>query len=322
MVLAKTGAGLRIAREEMLQSVVAGAVAGTTAGEAWLAIELEKKPYVVIDIDASDSWGNGRLRGPFTDEFSYAMRDASKAPAAAGWATRALTVYDAGGKTCPATVGAQVLVTSSTPHFGEVQTWDGIDGGKPWSKAERARAIYDMSSPKLLGELKIDGDCKPVLVTDATRKVTQYAPAATDDALDDAATAAFRKLQAYAAIQNDFVDNYDGQGKWVDEPTVAGFTDGARRFLVVSAKEGNGCGEFSGALTAVYEDKGGKPVLLSGPDLGYLNVAAIVDLDGDGTIELVGDPEDFSTVTALYEGGPSGFSAASAVEFPFNDCGC
>ena len=91
---------------------------------------------------------------------------------------------------------------------------------------------------------------------------------------------------------------------------MAGFTDGARRFLVVSAKEGNGCGEFSGALTAVYEDKGGKPVLLSGPDLGYLDVAAIVDLDGDGTIELVGDPEDFSTVTALYR------ETATRIELP------
>ena len=237
-----------------------------------------------------------------------------------GFTTR--TVYDARGKKCPAKVGALALVAGGTPHFGEVQTWDGIDGGKPWSKAERARAIYDMSPAKLVGELAIDGDCDPVLVTDAARPVTQFAPAATEQALADAATAAFRKLPAYAAIQQDFVDNYEGKGTWTQAPSVAGFTDGTRRFLVVSAKEGSGCGEFFGALTAIFEDRGGKPVLLSGPDQGYIDVAAILDLDGDGTIELVADPEDFSTVTALYERGAGGFSAARTVEFPFNDCGC
>ena len=322
LVLVKTDGGLRIAREEMLRSVVAGAMAGAAKGQLWLPMKLEGKTYAVLDDAANDAWGSGKLRGPFESVFTYALRDATKAPSAASWATRDLIVYDASGKKCAAKVGALQLIGGGTPHFGEVQIWDGDNGEGPvWSKAERARAIYDMSGPKLIGELAIDGGCEPIVVLDAASPAKVFGQVAADPAGDAKAIAAFRKLPAYGAIQGDFRDNYDGKGAWA-EPSVATYSDGTRRIVVVSAKDGDGCGSFYGALTAVFEDVGGKLTQLSASDQGYVDVTAVVDVDGDGVVELIADPDDYSSVTALYQGGPSGFAVARSIEFPFNDCGC
>lgn len=322
MVLAKSPAGFRIAREEMLQSVVSGMPPTAGAANAWLALELEKKPYVIITLEGDDDWGSGRLRGPFQAGFSYASRDASKKSAGGG----DLVDPRARGlrRQRQALPGQDHRLPAGVrrfPHFGEVQVWDGMDGEKPWSKGQRARAIYDMSTPKLVGELAIDGDCKPLLVTDAAATPGLFTPTAADDAATAAAIAAFRKVGGYTTIQRDFVDDYEGKGPWTETPTVATHRRHPpdRRGL---AHEGNGCGEFYGAMTAVFEDVGGKLKLLSAPDQGYMNVGLVIDLDADGRIELVADPDDASAVSGLYQSGPGGFLPVTVAEFPFNDCSC
>ena len=77
LVLTRTPAGLRIAREEMVRSVV-GSLPATAGGDLWLAFTLEKKPHVLIADTVSDSWGQGPVRGPFEQGFYYATRDASE----------------------------------------------------------------------------------------------------------------------------------------------------------------------------------------------------------------------------------------------------
>jgi hypothetical protein len=324
IVLAKTPAGLRIAREEMVRSVVAGALAGKAGGQLWLPLEVEGKSFAMLDESADDGWGDGKLRGPFDGDYKYALRSAARAPSAASWAARELAVYDDAGKRCPARIGALELIGGGSPHFGELQVWDGIDGGPKWSDAKRARAIYEISGPRLIGELKIEAGCdKPVVVVDAASTAKVFAPAPADSDRDGAAVAAFRRLPAYQSTQKDFVDNYEGKGDWVGAPSVDAFTDGSRTVVVVSAREGDGCGDFYGALTAVFEVTGGKLKALSASDQGYLDVAAVLDVDGDGALELVGDPDDYSVVNALYESkGGGGFVPSKTVDFPFNDCGC
>jgi ketosteroid isomerase-like protein len=299
LALIKGPNGFLIAREEMLLSTVAGAVpAGSPT--VMLVVEVDGHQHVVINTDADAAWGKGRIAGPFAGMHQFAMQDASGATGAAAWQGRALAVYAADGTRCDATVGALRLLGGGSPHFGEMQAWNNdpdMGDGHVWSRAERARAIFEMGSLYLVGELAITGACKPVLAAEpsATPKL-QPDGGAVDPALAEAARTAFRKLPGYADLQRSFVDDF--------------------------ASEGSGCGDFLGQLVAIYEVRAGKPVLVSNPT-EYLRVDAILDSDGDGKIELIGAPEDFSTVTAhLTPDGDGGFTPAAAVSFPFNDCGC
>src|SRR5204863_8493141 len=66
LVLIKGPSGFQIAREEMLRSDVGGAAAAGKAS-AYVVMEIDKKPYVVITADANADWGDGVLTGPIED---------------------------------------------------------------------------------------------------------------------------------------------------------------------------------------------------------------------------------------------------------------
>jgi hypothetical protein len=321
LVLIKGPAGFQIAREEMLRSDVGGAAAAGNAS-AYVVMEIDKKPYVVITADANESWGDGVLTGPIEDFHKLAMMKAPKAPNQDMWRARAMTVFDAAGKSCGGSVGPLWLVSGGTPHFGEVQTWNGdpsaSDDGKVWTPAERAEAVWGMATPYLVGELAVTGDCKPVVAIDTTTKAVVYGMTSNHD--HPAAVDAFKKLPAYAAIQKDFSDNYDGQGDWAT-PGVTIYSGNGRTFVEVSAQEGDGCGEFQGALSVIFEDKGGKLTALPGPD-GFLDVSLLLDTDGDGAVEVVGKVDDFRMMAGLYEAAASAMAPVIEVSFPNNDCGC
>jgi hypothetical protein len=327
MVLVRGKEGFLIAREEMLRSLVGGAAANAQA-TAYVVLTIDKKPHVVITADADPAWGSGRPSGPFEEFHKMATVAASGAPMASAWASRAMKVFAFDGKTCDATVGALKLVAGGTPHFGEVQIWDGDEAmsedGRKWSQAERARAVWDLSSPYLIGELEILGNCAPVIALAPAAKplVTMRQPADPANAAAKAALAAFRKLPDHASLQADWEANYEGKGPWESSATVTSYTGDGRTFHVVSAAEGSGCGDFLGELVAVFEDKGGKPTLISDPSQGFMRIDGIIDSDGDGKVELVGASSDYRMVIGHFVPGPSGFTAATEVSFPNNDCGC
>lgn len=317
-VLAKAATGFQIAREEMVASTV-GAPVAMGADAIGLVLEIDGRYHLVVKPEADVAWASGRITGPFDGMHKYALRTAAAAPMAAEWASKAVTVYDA-GKSCPATVGTLRLVGGGTPHFGEVQLWDD-DEGRTWTPAERARAIYDMGDHYLIGELAVTGDCKPQYATAATAKITVATSADLDDATEAAAVKKFRALTAYKDIQTFFTDD-GGSGEWAPSPAVEGYDLGGKRYVVVGASEGDGCGAFEGALTAIYAIDGANLTLLSNPADGYVDVDALVDSDGDGKPELIGRTPDFSTVVAHFMPIAGGFAATNVVTFPFNDCGC
>lgn len=325
LVLTRGPDGLRIAREELLASVIGGATP-VTAGPIALVVEVDGKQHVVITGDADPAWGTGPIHGPFAGAHKYATRAASKAPAAAAWAGKAMIVYNPDdGASCPATVGALRLLGGGTPHFGEVQVWDGDPAmspdGRVWSRAERARAVYGMGSLYLVGELAITGACKPAYATDAAARVVAYAREPLDDTRRAAALRAFRALPAYAELQRVWKDEFAGKGEWTD-PDPIGHVAGDRRYIVVSAHEGAGCGDFEGALTAVFAVEGAALRLVSDPEGGALEIDALVDSDGDGKVELIGRPGDWSVVSAHLTPTGAGFTPSVTLAFPFRDCGC
>ncbi|MBK9035425.1 MAG: nuclear transport factor 2 family protein [Myxococcales bacterium] len=325
LVLTKGAGGLQIAREEMVRSVVGGPVA-LGADPIALVVEVDGHHHVVISGDASDAWGTGPISGPFQGTHKYALRAASKAPVAADWAGRALAVYTADGRQCAAAVGTLRLLGGGTPHFGEVQEWDGDPSispdGRVWSQPERARAVYAMGELYLIGELAITGDCVPAYATAATAQAVAGTIAPDDAARTAAAVAAFRRLPAYVELQKSFADDFEGKGPWAPSPTVRAYQVGARRYLVVTASEGSGCGDFEGRLAAVFADDAGALTLVSNPADGFVRVDALVDGDGDGQVELIGAVADFSAVTSHFTPVAGGFAPTTTVTFPFNDCGC
>ncbi len=325
LVLARGAHGLRIAREEMLASVVAGQ-GGRAPAAAYLTMTVGDQAYAVLADRADPSWAIGALEGPMAGSggASFALREASKGAAAAGWKGRQLSVYSTRGACASATVRRVVLLGGGTPHFGEVQAWDGQDGAPALSPQQRARAVYDLAPPVLAAELDLDEDCPAkdtVLATEASPPA--YFPLPMPGVFIAGAERAFRKLPAYRALQNDFARNYGGKGPWAPELSARVLEQGTQRVVLVWAKQGSGCGEFYGALTAVFAiDKGDKLRLLTARDQAYFEPRAVLDLDGDGSPEIVGVPDDFSTVSALYQRSSEGYRAVRAVSFPFNDCGC
>lgn len=328
LVLIRGKDGFQIAREEMLRSEVGGAAANAK-GSAYVTMSIGGKPHIVIAPEALAAWGSGPIAGPFEEFHKLATQAATGAPMAAAWNAKALKVHTADGKSCDATVGALKLAAGGTPHFGTVQVWDGDEGmsddGRVWSPAERAREVFGMSDPYLVGELQVTGDCRPVVAVDPAAKAVVFAaqPAAPGDASAAAAIAAFRALPGHKSLQADWASNYDGQGPWESNAAATIFTDGKRRFAAVSAAEGSGCGDFLGELSAIFEDHGGTWKLASDPDQGFMRVDAILDSDGDGKIELIGAMNDFRMVTGHFvPAAAGGFAPALEVSFPNNDCGC
>lgn len=318
-VLARSPTGFQIAREEMVASIV-GAPVAMGADPIALVLEVDGRYHVVIKPDPDDAWATGRITGPFDGMHKYALRAATAAPMAAEWTGKAVTAYTAAGASCPATIGTLRLVGGGTPHFGEVQLWDD-DNGRQWTPAERARSIYEMGSRYLIGELAVTGDCKPTFATAATAKIAVATSADLDDATDTAAVKKFRALPAYKDLQTYFTDD-GGSGEWAPSPGITGYELAGKRYVVVTAREGDGCGAFEGALTAIYALDGANLTLISNPADGYVEVDTLVDSDGDGKPELIGRPHDFSTVSAHFTPVAGGFAPTNMLTFPFNDCGC
>ncbi len=325
LVLVKGPSGFQIAREEMLRSDVGGSAAAGNAS-AYAVMQIDDASYVVVTGDAKPAWGDGILTGPFDDDHQLALMKAPTAPSASAWLGRALTLYDDAGRACTAKVTGLSMVSGGTPHFGEVQVWTGdpamSDDGRVWTPAERADAVWAMGTPYLVAAVESSGDCqKPVVAVDATSTPAIYAKTTLAQADHDAAVAAFRKLPGYKAIQKDWKENWDGQDDWVATPTVAAYSGGGRTFVVVEGKEGDGCGDFSGALSVIFEQAGGKLVPLPGPD-GVMSVKLVLDSDGDGAVEIAGTIDDFRMVAGLYEASAKGMDPVIEVSFPNNDCGC
>jgi ketosteroid isomerase-like protein len=199
MVLTRHQGHYRIAREEMLASTV-GAPPAATAGAVIPTLEIDGRWFAVLAADAEPTWATGAIAGPYQGVHRYALRAATAAPTAGSWLGKPLALYDRAGARCDATVASLHLLGGGTPHFGEIQAWDGdpdSGGTHVYSQAERAQAIYDLSAKYLVGELTITGGCKPAYAATPDRALVPYGEVAVPDAQKSAAIAAFRGLPGY-----------------------------------------------------------------------------------------------------------------------------
>lgn len=336
LVVVKEAGGLRIAREELLRSEVVGAPRPAGRGGVYLVTTIEHQRYVYLALDeAQDAtradWGTGPLEGPLGGDPMLALRDAGKAPAAwASWKGREVAAYAADGTRCQARIESLSLVAGGTPHFGEVQMWNGdasmSDDGRVYTPAERAELVFAMSTPYLVGELEVEGSCAPVVVIEpaggaAARAPVFYPPSEPDADGEKVALKAYRALPEYKALQREWKGEWSGKGEWASHPLVRVYTGADKRYVAVSTSIVS-CGEFSGDLSVLFEERKGKlvPVPLDGAP--ELRPTALFDSDGDGAIEAVAPGSGFGNYETYLTVRDGALTPAAQVVYPFNDCGC
>ena len=320
LLLVRTDMGYRIAREEMLRSVERGSSA---APPGFVVMAVGEKSYVVLSAEADPAWGRGPLRGPYDQDHLLALQDAAP-PDGTRWMWREFKVFGADGRAFDAKVVALALLAGGTPYSGERDRWNGNDPtmeqgrGRIWSQSERAQAVFNMAAPYLVGELAASGDCRPLVAVDPGAATVVF-PAVIDTSATEAALAAFRAQPEYETIQRDFVGNHGGKRPWATKPTTTVYEGAGRRFVLVTASEGAGCGGFWGRLAVLFEDRNGTLRPQTTPD-DYFRLDLLIDVDGDGRLEMIGALEDWRMVRGLFAGKP--LTPVTAASFPFQDCGC
>jgi len=209
---------------------------------------------------------------------------------------------------CEATLQDFYLVKRIEPHFGSLQQWNGEEGAGPrLSDAQVAEEVW--SHFESITDLLLVGQVKGCKGATWARLAELPAPTFSRDerpsqAWVQAALKQFKLLPAYQATQKSYEsevdpkenhpqywENYDGA-----KPTVRIFRFPGENSIWVSlnVSSGRGCGDFSGALWALWEVSGtddpkkAKFKLLNNPDFGsYLEPSAAIDIDGDKRPEIL-----------------------------------
>lgn len=335
LVLVPTAAGLRIAREEMLDSTIVTASSAKGATEDVFLITLGDPRLVVLGAaDARIGIGPPRVvsrTGPMT-----VLREVAKGglpSAIAAYEGQRVALVAESGPRCLARLGKVRLLRRVDPHFGTVQAWNGEDTGVPATPAQIASEAWELASigspegADTFFAANLEGvppECEGALLArpvDANEPlVLTKRPAASNRAAR--AIAAFRALPAHRQLQRELETQHDGKGWWDAyegaSPEVFEWADakGEPRLVVVHARAGTGCGSFGGSLTALFEVANEKLVLLSEKTATHdFEPLAIVDLEGDGTFEIVAEDRLLGRTTA-------GYVPLRSIAPAFLDCPC
>jgi hypothetical protein len=324
MLIALEGDTLKIAREEMLSSRVGSSQTSAKMADVLLVVEVADTQYAVVATGAEAAWGTGALGKPIEDGGLYAVTQATGPglpKAQAAWNGRAIAVYDKAGTACKTTVGALKLLSAVTPHFGTVQYWTDGDGegSPPATDEDIASEVFSEDNLLLVAEL---GACKGVVAVPDTAKPLFLTPKAADAAMEKKAQDAFDALPAAKELQADF-KTYGESGDWYDAPQITTFDKGDTHYVVVVAQGGEGCGDWQGQLSAVFFVDG-KGVLTpqENTDGLFVTPSAMADLDGNGTIEVIGTTSSYGPEWTIIGTDEGMLDTMKTAEFRYSDCPC
>ncbi len=312
LVVVSTKDGLRIAREEMLASSLVDRKAEVPPG--MVVIHDAAGAWMILG-DASDAETTGNpSHGGGGEGFDYSTH--TKLADKHALVGDEVTLYPS-GTTCKI---ADISVMSMlTPHFGTSYEWRGDEDGdgqaesKPLSEREIDAEVAGGGAQHLAADVSgCAGGADDVVGMLAPGAPWREASPSSSAPL----FAAFEQLDEWRAIQAEFADS-GASGEWtasLDALTeISSFSgpDG-RELVAVSARAGDGCGEFEGSLVAIFEVKAGKVVRHAlAPEMPE----AIVDLDADGEPELV-------SKTAVYVRDGDAYTETVTVDLGYRDCPC
>jgi hypothetical protein len=296
MVLVAEGGALRIAREEMLSSLLAAPEGVLAFPDFAFVTEEGDGLFALLERhELSDSANveflsyQAALGTVKPDELPRARRDL---------VGKELVLYGDAGEVCRARAERLVVLARVIPHFGQIQQWRGEQGDPPTQKPQIAQKLAEQagSGTHLALELKATGACSKARWARAADRPpppfydSRDATAAEAEAVLDA----FKALPVYAENQRAF-EQEQHQGSWLTydgaRPSVRMFTRGESSFAFVSAESGIGCGSYRGEGWAIFRAAAGAwQVTSHAPHhVSFFAPSSAFDADGDGVPEFLGD---------------------------------
>jgi hypothetical protein len=329
LVIVPTPSGPRIAREEMLSSVVAGAGARLAAGDLLVV----HRDGVILNTDAADAWASSPSRPGSANHVAVRDVDEAKLPAAlSAWKGRSVRTFSADGSVCTAQVTGFGLRAEVIPHFGMEQHWRDELGEPPSGASEIAFQVWELAGTGgrvLVGKLSA---CQGSLwaVPEAKTLPIVASRVAPTPELRDRALRSFRALPSYQQIQKEFVaSGKSATERWdaSDEPSISVFeSEGKLALVSVATSAGEGCGEFYGVLSAVFVPRPGSKTELNvvaepiSPE--PLEPLAAFDLDGNGSFEVLFAPGPGSDERLLWRREAKEPRPTELFTVPYFDCPC
>jgi hypothetical protein len=238
-------------------------------------------------------------------------------------------VVSSSGASCEARISGFKLRAHVTPPDGFVQAWHGEDGARPKTKAQIAEAIWSLAEESgrvLIASL--DQPCRGSFAIDAKQPLPRVTtPRRARSELRALGLERFRALPEYSKLEAEFrAAGHPAPARWeeFDEHRVEAWSLGSEpSLLLVTARAGAGCADFSGRLSVLFRVSGGLQ-----PELALLGVLdafepkSVFDLDGDGELEVLFGPEDLDQGRALWHRGKSGYVLDKLLSVPFLGCAC
>lgn len=268
LVILREGDTLRISREEMLASqILSSRDAPALDVTLGLLDEIDGALYLLLGRSGGEAHGPLRLVDDGEPVVVIAAVDPRKAsPSVARWHGQAVH-----SGTCAGKVTGFAEIVRVVPHFGERQTWEGtFTDEPPYTDEEIATAAWAMATPYIAARVDLSGaapGCEdtPLARPAGQSPVTAAEPVESAELLDQAVDA-FRRLPAYAALQDEYAAEGEAAGgeqpraeRWDEHdgaqgPVARGFRDpGSGEVRVyVYARAGAGCGSFLGELAAMF----------------------------------------------------------------------
>jgi hypothetical protein len=323
LVLRPAPDGLRIAREEMLRSVV---LPSEAQGRFLHLVEGD----VVLAKDAPESWSQGAPQqkpqrpGWVAGEVvvTYRQLRSDKVPAnLLGWQARSVRLFGLTGQVCAATI-SELVPASALYTDGSMFSAYADEGRTPPSEREKAAAEWEAGRRLLVGRLTTtSGDCKGAVFARAAELpvpvISKFEPARPP--WRAVALRLLRRHPLYAEIQASWLrylahedldlsapagaerpewlhKRWDGPDKpldkWSGEVKVARHPLRDSTLLSVLAERSTDPDTLVGTMWALWEATGEPPspkvVPMNQPARSRsIEPLAALDLDGDGRLELV-----------------------------------
>lgn len=278
------GGALKIAREEMLESRKVDA-SKAVAGDVSLVWDIDGAAHLILDTAVPATTGEARAGGGKDDVIGTvaAVADGDLAPGVVGLRGESFRV----GASCEARVTGFAVHSRVVPHFGVIETWK----QDKTSEAQKLAEAFAAGTQVVVARL--DGCAgQGRYATPLASKPPVIGAKVDDRKLVGRALAEFATFPEAIKLQAEW--EADGNtGSWLDKSDgaveVFKHPTSGQTLVSVPASAGDGCGgdEFHARVWMVFEVKGGKleaGIIAAEPPGKILEA---VDIDGDGTLELL-----------------------------------